>query len=205
MLMDYSWSTTIPNWSKGNNRTKDSATSLTNWKSDQMKLTQSSELRVSSDLISAEFQQNLSSTYKAAVIADATMIGLREIHSFKIYGSWVVKDTQWCALKNSCIWALLSWPLIGSQLIFRRAKDWEQGNICIFEDRSQKNPGLPWGKWQSSPSKTVCGFWVTALFQIQAGFECSLFSKKRLRYTEKVMALVRGRCVWHILWGYREH
>lgn len=67
-------STTIPNWSKGNNRTKDSATSLTNWKSDQMKLVQSSELRASSDLISDEFQLNLSSKYKAAVTAHAMMV-----------------------------------------------------------------------------------------------------------------------------------
>lgn len=31
-----------------------------------------------------------------------------------------------------------AWPLMGSQLTFKRAKDWEQGNMCKSEDRSQQ-------------------------------------------------------------------
>lgn len=67
---------------------------MTNWKFDQMTVVSSSEIGASSDLISDEFQRNLSSKYKAAVIADAVMIGAKADPALRIYRSWAVKDIQ---------------------------------------------------------------------------------------------------------------
>lgn len=119
VLMDYSWSTTIPNWSKGNNRTKDSATSLT-WLetgSNEVSVVIRTKALGRSDFwcASAESEQQIrSSCY--CWFYDGSNYG--RFISSRSYWSWVVKNTQWHALKSSWIQAFTTGPLMGSQLIF---------------------------------------------------------------------------------------